>query len=113
MTAGDKYQMMECQLIMSWSYLHLQNYPEADRLIQEGLAFCDTLDAECRDRLRFGFLRGLGELRRRLGLPGAVEALKEALEIKCKQFGVNEYQAVAAFNHLQNVVNGNEESYLY
>jgi hypothetical protein len=113
MTAGDEYQMMECQIVMSMSHLHLQNYEEADRLIQEGLAFSVSLDAELRGRLRFGFLRVLGELRRRLRLPGAVEALKEALEIRCGQYGADDYQAVAAFHHLQSVINGNEESYFY
>lgn len=100
---GNGFELMNCQLKMACCHLELGNHGEAARLSEDTLAFCGTykMEAESSDGLRFYCLRLQGRLRRRLGLPGAVEALEEALAIRRRWYEVDDALAMDVAQELK------------
>jgi hypothetical protein len=85
-------KLMHVRWMMASCHLKLGNHGEAAKLIEDGLAICATHEMNTRSRIHFSvfFLRLYTDLRRVLGLPGAVEALQNALVIGQEHFGVDD-----------------------
>jgi hypothetical protein len=85
-------RFMHMQLMMAYCHLELGNHGEAAKLIEDGLAICATHELNTVTRIFFNmrFLQLQAVLARVLGLPGAMEALQEALVIGREIYGIDD-----------------------
>jgi hypothetical protein len=103
-----KDRAMHMQLMMAYCHLELRNHGEAAKLIEDGLAICATHELNTRSRIFFNvlFLRLQADLARVLGLPGAMEALQEALVIGREIYGVGDPTMMNTADQLERLLRG-------
>lgn len=104
------YPLMGCLSDMANCHISLGNYEKAARLVENGLTSCEThtMEAQERDRSRFYFLRLRADLRQRRGLPGAAEALEEALTIRRRWHEADDALAMDTAQQLQDLLDWQE-----